>query len=68
MCLLTAYCCFGGWLPLPIPLADFVGEDAVLDSLSNALPKQFCVVNKSRDFYTGCSGQWGTGCDTSCPS
>lgn len=44
----------------PIPLAHFVWEDAVLDTLSNVLPKQFCVVNKSRDFNTCCSGQWGT--------
>lgn len=68
LCLLTDYCCFRGWLPPPIPLTHFVWEDAVLDALSNALPKQFCVVNKSWDFNTGCRGQWGTGCDTSCAS
>lgn len=68
LCVLTAYCCFRGWLPPPIPLTHFVWEDAVLDALSNALPKQFCAVNKSGDFNTGCSGQWGTGCGTSCPS
>lgn len=60
MCLLTAHCCLGGWLPPPIPLAHSLWEDAVLDTLSNALPKQFCVANRSRDFNTGCGGQWGT--------
>lgn len=29
---------------------------SVLDTLSNALPNQFCVVNKSRNFATACSG------------
>lgn len=30
----------------------------VLYALSNALPNQFCMVNKSRDFATDCSGCW----------
>lgn len=40
---------------------------SALYALSNALPNQFCMVNKSRDFATDCSRCWVRGCRASCP-